>query len=79
MLNGTQPGDGCGLDGEPRSRGTNTFACSGARMFTQQNLAVSNSGFADARKKRETDPVEAEFYELKACELTFGKWLRQLT
>lgn len=49
------------------------------RVLTQQNLAVSNSGFADARKRRATDPVEAEFYELNACELTFGKWLRRLT
>lgn len=30
-------------------------------------------------KRRETDPVEAEFDELNACELTFGKWLRWLT
>ena len=75
MLNGTQPGDGCGRDGEPRSRGTKTFACSGARKFTQPNLAVSKM----LEKRRETDPVEAEFDELNAFELTFGKWLRRLT
>lgn len=54
MLNGTQPGDGCGRDGEPRSRGTKTFACSEARKFTQPNLAVSKM----LEKRRETDPVE---------------------
>lgn len=75
MLNGTQPGDGCGLDGEPRSRGTNTFACSGAPKFTQPNLAVSKM----LEKRRETGTVEAEFDELNACELTFGRWLQRLT
>ena len=30
-------------------------------------------------KRRETDPVEAEFHELNACELTFARWLQQLT
>lgn len=46
-----------------------------ARKFTQPNLAVSKM----LEKRRETGPVEAEFDELNACELTFGKWLRRLT
>ena len=30
-------------------------------------------------KRRETDTVEAEFDDLNACELTFGRWLQRLT
>ena len=48
-------------------------------MFTRQNLDVSNSGFANARKRRETDLVEAEFDQLNPFGLTFGKWLWRLT